>query len=298
MDNMDGKQARKIGASSPLGMLFDHVCDAINSGSSSIFMGSLFGAGWEWTFWFCILAFIPFHMQTWEEYYRHEMVLPVINGPSEGILMLISMAVFTFFKGSAWWQEELQWDAGLIQTFPQLARFNTMFNATFAFFVVFAISTVLFNSWTVIKIINKEKGCFLKMFMSLLPFISFIVSTIAWKLNSTVAMEFPLISILLICAVFVEGVSHVMLAHIVEDDIKPFERTISWFMLGMAANVCFTPFGQPIVDERLLLIPYFFIALSVTGISLIMICQESASALDIFVFRIGKPSAEEKKKNA
>jgi phosphatidylglycerophosphate synthase len=31
-DNMDGKQARKVGASSGLGMLFDHVCDAINSG--------------------------------------------------------------------------------------------------------------------------------------------------------------------------------------------------------------------------------------------------------------------------
>ena len=42
-------------------------------------------------------------------------------------------------------------------------------------------------------------------------------------------------------------------------------------MVGMAVNVCFTPYGYPIVDERLLLIPYFFIALSVTGISLIMV---------------------------
>lgn len=32
MDNMDGKQARKIGASSALGLLFDHGCDAINGG--------------------------------------------------------------------------------------------------------------------------------------------------------------------------------------------------------------------------------------------------------------------------
>lgn len=27
-------------------------------------------------------------------------------------------------------------------------------------------------------------------------------------------------------AVFVEGVSHVMLAHIVEDELKPFERVV------------------------------------------------------------------------
>jgi len=29
---MDGKQARKTGNSSPLGMLFDHGCDAITTG--------------------------------------------------------------------------------------------------------------------------------------------------------------------------------------------------------------------------------------------------------------------------
>lgn len=63
MDNMDGKQvcirvrspsigcslpvvalvpqARKIGASSPLGMLFDHVCDAINSGTLLQYLNSI-----------------------------------------------------------------------------------------------------------------------------------------------------------------------------------------------------------------------------------------------------------------
>jgi len=29
LDNMDGKQARKTNASSPLGMMFDHGCDAL-----------------------------------------------------------------------------------------------------------------------------------------------------------------------------------------------------------------------------------------------------------------------------
>lgn len=31
LDNMDGKQARKTGSSSPLGLLFDHGCDALNA---------------------------------------------------------------------------------------------------------------------------------------------------------------------------------------------------------------------------------------------------------------------------
>lgn len=29
-DNVDGKQARRTGSSSPLGELFDHGCDALN----------------------------------------------------------------------------------------------------------------------------------------------------------------------------------------------------------------------------------------------------------------------------
>ena len=102
---MDGKQARKIGASSPLGMLFDHVCDAINTGISPLYVGSALGVGWDWAFWFCILGFVPFHIQTWEEYYRREMVLPIINGPSEGILLIIGLALTSFFIGSEWWQE-------------------------------------------------------------------------------------------------------------------------------------------------------------------------------------------------
>lgn len=68
-------------------------------------MGSFLGAGWDCTFWFTILAFVPFHMQTWEEFYRQEMVLPMINGPSEGILMIIGLALFSFVNGASWWQE-------------------------------------------------------------------------------------------------------------------------------------------------------------------------------------------------
>lgn len=73
LDNMDGKQARKIGASSPLGLLFDHGCDAINTGM----LGSLIFAmviraeadSWQmyviWSF-----ACTGFFMNTWEECVR------------------------------------------------------------------------------------------------------------------------------------------------------------------------------------------------------------------------------------
>jgi ethanolaminephosphotransferase len=37
-DEMDGKQARRTGNSSPLGMLFDHGCDAFTVGTQTLIM--------------------------------------------------------------------------------------------------------------------------------------------------------------------------------------------------------------------------------------------------------------------
>jgi ethanolaminephosphotransferase len=71
LDNMDGKQARKIGASSPLGLLFDHGCDSINTGmlGSLIFAMAVGPGGTSWVLyalWGAVTT--AFFLNTWEEY--------------------------------------------------------------------------------------------------------------------------------------------------------------------------------------------------------------------------------------
>lgn len=44
-DNMDGKQARRTNTSSPLGLLFDHGCDAMTTFIFSQSLGSYVGLG-------------------------------------------------------------------------------------------------------------------------------------------------------------------------------------------------------------------------------------------------------------
>ena len=44
MDNVDGKQARRTGSSSPLGMVFDHGLDAITAYSLTISIAAVLGA--------------------------------------------------------------------------------------------------------------------------------------------------------------------------------------------------------------------------------------------------------------
>ena len=106
LDNMDGKQARRTGSSSALGMFFDHACDSINAGVTIIAMGSVLGTGWTPLLFITYLAsFIPFYLQTWEEYYSRTMILPPFNGPSEGLLMSMGLCFASALYGSELFHE-------------------------------------------------------------------------------------------------------------------------------------------------------------------------------------------------
>jgi hypothetical protein len=106
LDNMDGKQARKTQSSSALGMLFDHSCDAINTVIMSLACCKVMGIGWsKKIFLFYMYAYCPFFFQTWLEYFSNSMWLPPFNGPSEGLLMVMTVCIISGVNGSAWWHE-------------------------------------------------------------------------------------------------------------------------------------------------------------------------------------------------
>lgn len=70
-------------------------------------VASALGTGYSYSMLFCIYcAFIPFYVQTWEEFYREDFVLPIVNGPSEGLLLTMLVCVISFFQGSVWWWTE------------------------------------------------------------------------------------------------------------------------------------------------------------------------------------------------
>lgn len=105
LDNLDGHQARRTGTSSPLGLLMDHGCDAINCVIGGLSVAAVVSAGPCWKTWTIALnTLIVFFLNTWEEYYRGVLVLPVINGPNEGILIAIGIYLWTAWAGGPqWW---------------------------------------------------------------------------------------------------------------------------------------------------------------------------------------------------
>ncbi|KAJ1647368.1 hypothetical protein IWQ61_010101 [Dispira simplex] len=87
-DNVDGKQARRTGTSSPLGELFDHGCDALNCSLGGLLQAAAMGLGHSWySVGIIFCTSLTFYLSTWEEYHTKVLFLGIINGPTEGLIL-------------------------------------------------------------------------------------------------------------------------------------------------------------------------------------------------------------------
>jgi ethanolaminephosphotransferase len=51
---------------------------------------------------------MTFYVQTWEEYHTHTLTLGVVNGPVEGVLILVLVYALTgYFGGASFWQQPM-----------------------------------------------------------------------------------------------------------------------------------------------------------------------------------------------
>ncbi|CAE7838232.1 AAPT2 [Symbiodinium sp. CCMP2592] len=137
LDNMDGKQARRTGSSSPLGLFLDHGADALNIVLSSLNIMALLqlgdGKNWE-CFGVWAASTTPFFFATWEEYFTGSLYLGVFNGPTDGVLIVCASYLATYIHGS---QEEL-WGS-------HFAFGLSRAQAMICFYAVCVLGTVLGN---------------------------------------------------------------------------------------------------------------------------------------------------------
>ncbi|KAL2757755.1 hypothetical protein ACRALDRAFT_1028574 [Sodiomyces alcalophilus JCM 7366] len=108
-DAVDGSQARRTRQSGPLGELFDHGVDALNTALGVlIFAGSQnMGQGWA-TVATLFASLLTFYVQTWDEYHTKQLTLGIVNGPVEGVLILTAVFLMTGYKGGAsFWQQPM-----------------------------------------------------------------------------------------------------------------------------------------------------------------------------------------------
>ncbi|GAA5801152.1 hypothetical protein HPULCUR_006594 [Helicostylum pulchrum] len=104
LDAIDGKQARRTQTSGPLGELFDHGCDALNTSLGVLTWASstYLGQSW-WTVASLVASLGNFYLSTWEEYHTGVLYLGYFSGPVEGVLMLCGVHLISGVFGPAFW---------------------------------------------------------------------------------------------------------------------------------------------------------------------------------------------------
>ena len=101
LDNIDGKQARRTGNSTPFGMLMDHGCDVFTNIFTAYNLSKLLLLGNNDYFSFSVFfgLLLGFYMMTYEEYKLGEMHFPKINGTDEGNFLIFLLGVILSFTG-------------------------------------------------------------------------------------------------------------------------------------------------------------------------------------------------------
>ncbi|KAL3232466.1 Uncharacterized protein RNJ44_04382 [Nakaseomyces bracarensis] len=140
-DACDGMHARRTGQSSPLGELFDHCIDSINTTLSLFPVSSMLGSGY--TFLLIgtqFLVLCNFYLSTWEEFYTHRLFLSEFSGPVEGILMLVVQFILCGIFGP-----QVIWHTKIIDI-PLLFKGSEKFTIeTVHLMVAFSVVALMFN---------------------------------------------------------------------------------------------------------------------------------------------------------
>ncbi|TDH68473.1 hypothetical protein CCR75_001427 [Bremia lactucae] len=275
LDNLDGKQARRTNSSSPLGLLFDHGCDALNVSVGTMTMVSILQMGTTWkTVVFVLSGHFVFIFATWEEYYSGSLELPLINGPTEGILLGIALKLFTAVVGVDFWNQDLL----------EGVQNNSIF---VIFTTIGAFVTLLINN--TVQAVRLNQDSVLVAFTRLLPFV--VLNTLAglWALYSPsdIFSTHPRMFLWMLGLLNSKLVLHLMLAHLCGEEYHPFRKTLVpiFYVAGHCA-FCMLEGIYDTINEKLIVREFFFLSLSAYVHIVITVVWEVKNVLGVSVFTI------------
>ncbi|EEB09140.1 diacylglycerol ethanolaminesphotransferase [Schizosaccharomyces japonicus yFS275] len=250
-DAIDGSQARRTGTSSPLGQLFDHGVDAINTSLEAL----LFLHCMKSSLNLCVVAqfgcLFYFYASTWEEFHTGTLYLSYVSGPVEGILIVVAIFTVTGAKGVEFWTRQ----HAMPDFFGNLVL---IYKPTFSYgdcLVAFLGTGLVLN--VVASIANAlatVKGCCCRAFKILLGLLPYLVQWMAVgllfiKYRSFFDQHFLIIYILN-AFIFAYTVGLVILAHVTEARFPYWNVLMLPFVVLAADSLTFNIF-TPYMTEYL-----------------------------------------------
>ncbi|KAK0224724.1 choline ethanolaminephosphotransferase [Armillaria nabsnona] len=252
-DAIDGKQARRTGMAGPLGEMFDHGCDALNTTLEVIICAQAMNLGRSWwTVASQVATLANFYLTTWEEYHTGQLYLGVFSGPVEGILMIVTIYIITGFFGPSFWDQGILTFLHL-EHLPLFSKIpNVGLNETFMVFAAFGLAFNIVSSYLNVRRAMKATGkSTLRPLLFLLPYPIAAAIQIAWLsypayyssaiINSSLFVPF-------LCAwglQFAHQVGRMILAHVTSTPFPVWDWMWIWSIIGAIDANLPRLFGRP-----------------------------------------------------
>lgn len=213
LDNVDGKQARRTGSSSPLGELFDHGCDSITMGILALVTGAAVRLGPLLTLLGLLVGWGPFYLAHWEEYHTGILIMGKFNGPTEAQLVIMAMLIFTGIAGSGVWVQAL------------FSIHHTKINLKHIMFLLIIITSIITVCQNIYKVLSLRTRTMplLPTILQLIPFFVLVILSFIWSLTEyRLLQEQPHIVLMSLSLVFAYLTSRLIVNRVCKEPTQHF----------------------------------------------------------------------------
>ncbi|CAD8112784.1 unnamed protein product [Paramecium sonneborni] len=275
-DNLDGKQARRTKNSSPLGMILDHNFDSMIILLQGTNLSTAMQIGNNiFSIILYIIPSIPFFLIAHEEYYTHEMNLPIINAAAEGTISVAIFFVATAYFGCDFWLTKLSILNGI--------QFNHFILLVFAMSVLITMPSVIYkiSKFTSVSSLFKQ-----------LRYFFFFNAVILYNIyfSKTNVIEQHLRSYMYTVGFTMsKSVGIVALNHVCNTPLPSYQNSIYLFILLLTNTLSGQIFGQVILNEGLLIQFIALLSILIHLHFLYNIGRQISKELNIKIFEINKP---------
>lgn len=285
-DACDGIHARRTGQSGPLGELFDHCVDAVNTTLSVIIFGSVTGLGYSWMLIIAQFSTLAnFYLSTWEEFHTHKLFLSEFSGPVEGILGLIGLFTLTGYFGKELWTREIF----------ELSGYSISLTVIFIFGgaigLLFNIESARRNVANYYKDSKKEN----EAYKGILPFFIYYLTVFLWLIINPVIIENYLLPfVLTIGLTMAFSVGRIIVGHLTKQSFpvanpSSFIPISQIFLYYLLTSLHYSPIS--ITSD--LIWTGFGLSLGFYSMFIIEIIYEITTFLDIYTLSIKHPKKQD-----
>uniref|UniRef100_A0A7S3FZK0 Uncharacterized protein n=1 Tax=Palpitomonas bilix TaxID=652834 RepID=A0A7S3FZK0_9EUKA len=310
MDNLDGRQARRLKASSPLGDFFDHAVDVtcLQYSIQCVLSGMHVGPGWM-IFFLTQVAYCQHFFEFWDTIHTREIYLGPVS-ITEAQLLLMAVHVINMVGGAAFWTQEMPTVQAVLETIfvPLLGpkpfgehsiRLNEITVLVVGGFEVLAgISGSLGRVYKRLnkKTIGQSSGAsFSSALVELHPLLMVVAGNLTWALYSPadVLHSHSRAFVIGAGALGVNVAAAQILPYITQSRPKFLNGTfVTLVFIPILANIYVAQTsGQPLFDDAVAVYAVAVFALVHLIIFFTRITLEISGHLDIPVFTVPRPKA-------